>query len=76
METIPQLVIDKAKNLVEKFGKNFRLLEKQNGKSFYVYVFPEKERTGFPYIFIYNEQDSTVEEITGIKALKMLRHRS
>lgn len=76
METIPQLVIDKAKDLVEKYGKNFRLLEKKNGKSIYVYEFPQNERTGFPYIFIYDEEDSAVEEITGIKALKMLRHRS
>ena len=72
MDNIPQVVKDKAKNLVEQYGDNIRFVGINGDHAVYSFVFPKNERTGFPYIYVYYEQDNSVEEITGISALEIL----
>lgn len=69
---IPQVVKDKSKDLIETFGENFEKLGIYQGKQVYKYVFPEGSRTGFPYVYLYDEQTKVVEVVTGIKALSFL----
>lgn len=72
MDNIPQVVKDKAKNLVEQYGDNIRFVGINGDNAVYSFMFPENERTGFPYIYVYNKKDNSVEEITGIRALEIL----
>lgn len=69
---IPQVVKDKAKDLIETFGENFEKLGIYQGKQVYKFLFPEGSRTGFPYVYLYDEQTKAVEVITGIKAIALL----
>lgn len=72
MDNIPQVVKDKAKKLVEQYGDNIRFVGIKGGHAIYSFVFPKNVRTGFPYVYLYNEKDNSVEEITGIRALEIL----
>lgn len=69
---IPQAVLDKAKELIEYYGENFESLGVHQGKQVYKFVFPLGERTGFPYVYLYDEQTNEVEKITGINAIVFL----
>lgn len=69
---IPQAVKDKAKEFIDNFGDHFDKLGLYQGKQVYKFVFPEGLRTGFPYVYLYDEQTKVVEVITGIKALAFL----
>lgn len=73
MDNIPQSVINKAKNLVDFYGCNFEHLGLYNEKETYKFLFPKNERTGFPFVYLYDKQSDTTEEVTGIKGLKILR---
>lgn len=72
MET-PVTVLKKAKELVESFGNHFNYLGIYQNKQVYKYVFPEGLRSGFPYLFLYDERKKDVEEITGIEAFEVIR---
>lgn len=69
---VPQAVKDKAKELIETFGEHFEKLGIYQGKQVYKFVFPQGSRTGFPYLYLYEEQTNLAEGITGIKALEIL----
>lgn len=71
MET-PQAVLDSAKELIDTFGEHFDKLGLYQGKQAYKFMFPEGSRTGFPYVYLYDEQTKVVEVVTGIKALSFL----
>lgn len=73
MMDIPKVVIDKADCLVDSYGCHFKHLGLRMGKEMYQFVFPENERTGFPFLYLYDKYTDTAEEITGIKALKLLQ---
>lgn len=69
---IPQAVKDQAKELIETFGENFEKLGIYQGKQAYRFVFPEGSRTGFPFVYLFDEQTMSVEVVTGIKAIALL----
>lgn len=73
---IPQIVVDKARVLVDKYGCNFRFLGKRNDITYYVFEFPKDERTGFPHLFQYDNHAENVKEIGGKPALKLIRELS
>jgi len=69
---VPQAVLDKAKGFIDKFGEGFNDLGLNHGKHVYQFVFPERQRTGFPYIYLYDETSDEVEEVTGTRAIKII----
>lgn len=69
---VPQVVKEKAKELIDTFGKHFEKLGIYEGKQVYKFVFPQGFRTGFPYVYLYDEQTKDVEVVTGIKALEII----
>lgn len=69
---VPQAVKEKAKELIDTFGEHFEKLGIYEGKQAYKFVFPEGSRTGFPYVYLYDEQTMVVEVVTGIKAISLL----
>ena len=73
MET-PLAVLKKAQELVESFGDHFNYLGIYQGKQVYKYVFPKGLRSGFPYLFLYDERKKDVKEITGIDGLEIIRN--
>lgn len=73
---IPQAVSDKAKDLIEVYGNNIMYIGNCNNKDVFRFLFPKNERTGFPYVYLYDSQTNTAEEITGIQAMKYIRRLS
>ncbi len=69
---VPQAVKEKAKELIDTFGEHFEKLGIYQDKQVYKFVFPQGFRTGFPYVYLYDEQTNIAEKITGIKALEIL----
>lgn len=70
---IPEAVLDKAKELIDIYGNKIRYLGKCDNKDVFKFQFPENERTGFPYVYLYDKQLNTVEEVTGKNAIKIIR---
>ena len=72
MKTIPQAVLDNAKELIESFGEHFIIRGLYQGKQVYQFVFPKETATGFPFVFLYDGLTNEVESITGIGAIQLL----
>lgn len=70
---IPKAVIQKADSLIESYGCNFKRLGSYDDNDAYQFLFPQNERTGFPYVYLYNHKTEKAEEITGMQALKIIR---
>lgn len=70
---IPKAILDKAKNLIDSYGNNIRYLGNNENKDVFQFQFPKKERTGFPFIYMYDRHTNIVEEITGLQALRIIR---
>lgn len=70
---IPKAVLDKAKDLIDSYGNNIQYLGNIEYKDIFQFRFPNKERTGFPFIYMYDRHTNVVEEITGIQALRIIR---
>ncbi len=71
MET-PKSVQHCAQELVKAYGESFEKRGVYNGKQVYQYIFPQEIRTGYPFIYLYEEKTNEVEEITGLKAMDIL----
>jgi hypothetical protein len=72
MET-PKAVIKAAGWLAESFGTKFEYLGQYNGREAFVFVFPKDEFTGFPFVYLYNEDKDRAQEVTGYDALDIIR---
>lgn len=70
---IPKAVLDLANELVENYGCNFQHLGIYEEREVYKFLFPTGERTGFPFVYLFDKQEDVAEELTGMKALKFLR---
>lgn len=70
---LPKAVLDKAKNLIDVYGNNVLYIGKFDNKDVFRFQFPDKERTGFPYVYLYDRYTDTAEEVTGKRVLKLLR---
>lgn len=68
---IPKQIKTAAKSLTDIYGDSFDYLGKYKGKDAYMFRFPDDVDTGFPFVFIHNDNDVT--EVTGFDALKIVR---
>ena len=68
---IPKAVLKAAGDLVRIYGPNLILLGEKAGQEVYQFVFPEDEKTGFPFVYLY-EKDKPVLELTGYDALDII----
>jgi len=68
---IPAAVLKSAKGLVDMYGPNFNLLGTQEGQDVYQFVFPDDEKTGFPFLYLY-EKGKPALEVTGFEALEIV----
>lgn len=64
----PQIVKDKARWLIDKYGCNFEYIGQHEGKNVYMFIFPNDIETGFPFIYLWDRGDDIVE-LTGFEAL-------
>lgn len=69
---IPQVVMEKAKGLIQLYGPNFAYLGKYENQQVFMFQFPENTETGFPFLYLYNEASDNVTEVTGLDALEMI----
>ena len=69
---IPKVVMDEAAALVGQYGENIVLLGHKDVWDVYMFQFPEGSLTGFPYIFIYDREDESIDTVTGFDALDII----
>lgn len=69
--TIPEAVLKAAKGLVNLYGPNLVLLGERAGQEVYQFVFPKDEKTGFPFVYLY-EKGKPVLELTDYEALDIV----
>jgi len=75
-KNIPQSVIDEAQDLIQLYGNTLIYRGVYNDCDIYQFVFPENMETGFPFIYLHDVEADQVLEISGSRALKMLRELS
>ena len=69
---VPQSVKKAAKGLIDLYGEQLQLIGLYNNQKVYLFVFPEDEDTGFPFIYLHNLSTDKVVEITGPEALDII----
>lgn len=69
---IPKAVLAAAGELVDMFGPSFSLLGELDGAQFYLFEYPEDEKTGFPFVYQFKEGEPVLE-ITDFEALEIIR---
>ncbi|MBQ8061742.1 MAG: hypothetical protein IJ205_07385 [Bacteroidales bacterium] len=67
---IPEAVIVAAGEFVEQYGARFEYLGVYDDRDVWVFLFPEEENTGFPFVYLY--KDGKAEEISGWLALDII----
>lgn len=70
---IPQLVIDEAQDLINCYGNTLAYRGVYNGCDIYQFIFPKNKEIGFPVIYLCDVQANLVLEITGFRALDILK---
>jgi len=68
---VPDAVLKAAAGLVAMYGERFSLLGEREGVSYYLFLIPEDETTGFP--FVYSLADGQALEISGFEAVDLMR---
>ncbi len=71
-ESIPQAVIEIAKDLIKLYGDSFKWLGRYKGHDAYLFQFPENSFTGFPFVYLYDAEKNIAVEITGFEALDII----
>ena len=66
---VPKQIIS-ASGLPENETKHIKYIGKYKGRDVFHYAEPDVE-TGFPFIYLWEKEDNSVEEITGFDALKI-----
>lgn len=69
---VPKSVVQEAKGLVELYGSSFKYLGGYMGNDVYLFVFPEHTVTGYPFLFLHNKRNDSVDRITGFDALDII----
>ncbi len=69
---IPNAVKEAAKDLIDLYGENIKLIGTYQDKDVYMYQFPEGCFTGFPFIFLHNKDTDQAIAITGFEAVDIL----
>lgn len=72
LNTIPQPVLKAAQNLIDRYGKRLAFLGRYEGQDVYVFSFPDDVETGFPFLYLYDDNRQSVFVITGPKALDII----
>lgn len=72
MDIIPQSVIQEAKGLVELYGNTIKYLGVKGKLHVYMFEFPEQVVTGFPFVFLYDQENDSTDTITGLGAVDII----
>ncbi|CCZ99565.1 predicted protein [Alistipes sp. CAG:157] len=67
---IPKQVQIAAKGLIDMYGYNIDYLGKYEGAEYYMFVFPDDEDSGFPFVYQYKHGKALI--ITGFAALDII----
>lgn len=71
-KTIPSAVIEAAKPLIMHYGENLVFLGQKNTQDIYLFKMPDNLLTGYPFVFLYDSQDDTVDIITRFDAVDIV----
>ena len=68
----PSAVLRKASGLIKMYGEHFEYLGRRDRVDAFRFVFPEDRDTGFPFVYLYEEERDAVSEVTGFEALDII----
>ena len=68
----PKEVIKAAGELVELYGSRFKYLGKLEDEDVFMFCFPDNEKTGYPFIYLY-AVDGYVKEINGEECFDIIQ---
>lgn len=71
--SIPEVVVEEAKDLIGLYGNNLEYFGEYEGYNVFGFVFPEGKETGFPFIYILDSENNSVLEVTGFRALDIIK---
>lgn len=69
---IPLIVTEKAKGLIELYGHQLAYIGNYENQEVYIFQFPEKTETGFPFVYLYDKSSDSAIEVTGLDALEVI----
>lgn len=69
---IPNIVIQKAKDLIDLYGINLDCIGMYKGLDVYAFQFPENTETGYPFLYLYDRLSNKTTDVTGFEALDIL----
>lgn len=69
---IPQVVMEKAKGLIQLYGSKFAYLGKYEDQQVFMFQFPENTETGFPFVYLYDRASNRATELTEFDALEII----
>lgn len=69
---IPQVVMEKAKGLIQLYGSNLAYLGKYENQQVFTFQFPENTETGFPFVYLYDRASNRATELTEFDALEII----
>jgi hypothetical protein len=67
----PKAVLAAAAGLVRIYGPRFQYMGERNGAQYFMFRFPENEKTGFPFVYQYVKGEPVLE-ISGFDALDLI----
>lgn len=70
---VPKAVKDKTSDLAAMYGGDVEYKGKYEGRDVYMFRFPDDTETGFPFVYLYDDDNEDVTELTGFESLKLLR---
>lgn len=70
---VPNAVKDKISDLAAMYEGDVEYKGKYKGRDVYMFRFPDDTETGFPLVYLYDDEKEDVAELTGLESLKLLR---
>lgn len=67
---VPKAIIEAAGEFVTQYGANFEYLGEYEGSDAWVFLFPEDENIGYPFVYLF--KDGKADEVSGMFALDII----
>lgn len=71
-QIIPQVIINAAQELVAMYGNNLKYMGQCNKMDVYKFQFPDNTETGFPVLYLYDNSNDEILEISGFESFRIL----
>lgn len=69
----PEVVINKAQNLIDQYGNRIAYLGDSNGQHVFQFELPNNQENGFPIVYLLDSTSDNVEVVDGMRAFEILK---